>query len=358
MYLALASVYHPTWTPTAWQVYLCYVLAIIVATLQNTVLFKTLPYMLRMMVVYLTSAAFITLVVLLVRATPKRTAQEVFLTIVNATGWKSDGLVFLLGLLPAVTGINFFDAATHMTDEVPDPARQIPKVMIGTTLLAGFAGLPMVIVFMFCVVNEEALLAPIGGQPYVQLLLDSCRSMALTTLLTVFVLILYFVANATVMTTMSRVLWSLSESNHVIFSPFLAKVETKRQTPQNAILVSALLAILFGLLVLGPTTALNAMIGSAQICILTSYMVPIGLAVYNSAKLTAAPRSFNLGRFGIVIRAVSFLWMLLICVTLLIPLYLPVTGVTMNYSSAVLGGIALVYLLNWFLYARKRFVVI
>lgn len=56
------------------------------------------------------------------------TASQVFVEVVNETGWNSKGLVFFLSLLPGVTAINAFDAASHLTEEMTDPKRQVPQV--------------------------------------------------------------------------------------------------------------------------------------------------------------------------------------------------------------------------------------
>jgi choline transport protein len=48
-------------------------------------------------------------------------------------------------------------------------------------------------------------------------------------------------------------------------------------------------------------------------------------------------------------------WMVVMSVILCFPQYLPVTTTYMNYSSAVLGGVVLLFGLNWVFYASTRY---
>jgi len=282
---ALVDIAHPSFTEKTYQVYLVYVGAAAFSILLNTALFRSYSYLLRLMVLVVNGGAILTMVVLLVRASPKRSALTVFVDFVNVTGWSSDGFVFLLGLLPGITALSGFDSATHGTDEVPDPARQVPQVMVGTAALAALAGLPMAIVYMFCVLSEENLLAPVGGQPTAQLFVDSTASLALSIVLMVVLVVIFFIASGALTTTMSRVLWSLAEDRQLVLSPWLANVGGRHQLPVNAIYLTAILTCSFGLLSLGPTTALNAIIGSAAVCFFVSYMIPLCCVLRNRSKL-------------------------------------------------------------------------
>ncbi len=65
-------------------------------------------------------------------------------------------------------------------------------------------------------------------------------------------------------------------------------------------------------------------------------------------------RYINLGRFGVPLNIIAVTWALFATVWLCFPLYLPATGNTMNYASAVTAGTLIVASINWFAYSRKR----
>lgn len=353
--LVMVEIGQAHFTEQPYQIYLCYVAAAAFSVLLNIYLFKGYSLIMRAMMVVVNVGSVIIFVVLLVRASPKRSAYTVFIDFANATGWSSDGFVFFLGLLPGITGANGFDSSSHVTDELPDPATQVPKVMVGSVLLAGISGLPMVITFMFCVVNEDNLLTPIGGQPIAQLFLDSTRSTSLALMLMFIYVFVYFIACGALLTTFSRVLWSLANEHHVVMSPWLSKISTRRQLPENSIHFGAIFACLVGLLCLGPSTALNAILGSAAICFFVSYMIPIACILVDRSTLRSQPHYMDLGNVGIVLNWAAMAWMAVMSVILCFPQYLPVTTALMNYSSAVVGGVILIFGLNWIFYARTRY---
>lgn len=346
-----------SYVPQLWHVYMGFLAAAVVAVLLNVTFFSYYKHVMTLMVPYVDFVVLATFLTLLVRAHPKRSAYTVFVKLVNETGWSSDGWVFLLGLLPGITGINGFDAAAHVTDELPDPARQVPQVMLGSALLSAIVALPMVITYMFCVVNESALLTPVGGQPIIQLYLDSTNSKALALFLSVLLVIDFYIAGGgSVTTASSRTLWSLAQANHTIGSKWLAKISSRHDIPCNAIGFVAFLSCLLGLLLLGPSTVLNAILGAAAILFFLAYTIPIMCLVFNREVLRGRYRYFSLGyRMGLVINTVALAWMLLMTVVLCFPIYLPVTSSSMNYASAVVGGVLLVYGVNWLLHARRKY---
>jgi amino acid transporter len=345
---------NPSYVEQQYHVYLCYVAGAVLAVLMNIPLFKYYSMLMRVMMFAINAGALIVFVTLLARASPKRDAWAVFV-IVNETGWSSNGFVFLLGCLPGITAVNGFDSSTHVTDEIPDPATQIPKVMVWTSVLAGLSGLPMTIALMFCVVNEENLLAPIGGQPLAQLFVDSLDSKSLSLFLQSIYIIVFYIGCGALTTTFSRVLWSLAAERHIFFHDWVSALKGERQLPENAIYLAVTLSCAMGTLIFASSTVINAILGTAAICFFSSYMIPIACLLYDRKGLGDSKRTMNLGAVGPVLNWLSMAWMLLMSVVLLFPIYLPVTPSTMNYAVVVLAGIVFVYTLNWWLFARKNY---
>lgn len=221
---ALVQVCHSTFIVLPWHYYLGFVASALLGLAVNIPLFKWYPHLLSSLVVLVNAGGLFILIALLVRAHPKQSASYVFVDIVNATGWSSNGVVFFLGLLPGITAVTGFDTAAHMTDEVPDPTRQVPQVMLGGAVLCGLSGIPMILAYMFCIVNPENLLTPVGGQPVIQLMLDSFDSFALTVIGTLIFTLVFASTCASVMTVFTRSWWSFAREGGVPFSKFMAQV--------------------------------------------------------------------------------------------------------------------------------------
>jgi hypothetical protein len=74
-----------------------------------------------------------------------------------------------------------------------------------------------------------------------------------------------------------------------------------------------------------------------------------------SGKKTRLEGPYSLGRWGIVLNIVSFIYLVFICVVSNLPTVTPVTIDNMNYTSAATGGIMLVSLVFWIVAGRKKF---
>lgn len=59
----------------------------------------------------------------------KTDAEFVFTSFQNQTGWP-DGMSWMLGLLQSALSLIAFDVVLHMTEEMPNPARDAPRAMI------------------------------------------------------------------------------------------------------------------------------------------------------------------------------------------------------------------------------------
>lgn len=352
---ALVQVCHPEFVLQAWHYYLVYVAAAVVALAMNIPLFGFYSLAVKGLTWYINAGALFVLIALLVRAHPKASAAEVFTQFVNGTGWSSDGVVFFLGLLPGAAAVNGFDCATHMSDEMPNPARNVPKVMLGSALLSAPAGLLMVVVYLFCNVNPDGLLAPIADQPIAQLLLDALRSQPLTIVGLLIYMTCLLAACFSCMTTFSRVWWTLSREGGVPLSPLMSRVSDSRKLPVASILFSFFAVVLIGLIELGSATALNAILGSGVICIYISYIIPIACLLLDKRRHIRGKRSFSLGRAGWATNIIALAWMSMESVWLLFPTYQPVTASSMNYAVAVVACVVLVSAANWSFYSRKVF---
>ncbi|KAL2421941.1 Choline transport protein [Exophiala dermatitidis] len=352
LFFATGMIHDPNLDVQTWQIYLGYLACAVIALLWNWPLIGTLPYILKVMVAIINAAALYLFVSLLVRSHPKQSAHTVFIDIVNETGWASDGLVFCLGLLPGVTAVNGFDAPSHMSEEMPNPSKQVPQVMIGASLLSGSLGVPMIIVYMFCVTKPENLLAPIGGQPIVQLFVDSYRSYPLAVIASLYCALSLTVTAICDLTTFSRLWWAMARQRGVPLPKPISRVHQGWKLPVNAIIFGFIASCLIGLIQLGSTVALNALFAAAILFILTSYATPIALMLYRRKELPSE-RYCNLKGYGPVLNIISLTWIAFIFIWLCFPNYLPVTPQNMNYAILVFGATTILCSANWYIHSMK-----
>lgn len=353
-YLSFGMIVTSSFEPELYQIYVLSVATLGIATLFNTVGVRLLPGINAFMVVFLNSAAFYTLVVLVAKTSPKNSAHEAFLHVTNETGWSSDGFVFLLGFLPGLLTMSVPDAASHMAEEVPNPERTIPLVMFATTCLNAFGGLVMVFVIIFCTTHPENLMAPLAHQAALQVAVDAWDNKGWVITVAGIMIIVNSNATSALLTGASRLLWAFAKTGGLPAGQVFGRTNKRLQVPVIAVAACSTLAALLALLVFGPYTVLNGIFGCSIICLNVTYWVPIFLMLRKDRNALAKNRNFSLGRAGPYINAVALAWLTLTEVSLCLPSYYPVTASGMNWSPVVFIGFLVAIFGNWFI-VRGRF---
>ncbi|KAF1734782.1 Choline transport protein [Beauveria bassiana] len=293
----------------------------------------------------------------LASAIPHCSAHFVFAEFTNESGWASDGLVFFLALLPAVGCLSAFDNATHLTDELENPQKQVPQVIIGSFLMSYLTTIPMIVVYQFCNIEPESLLAAPGNQPFIQLMQNAFRSFAMTALGTSMIIFCFFIAGTAALISWSRLYWSFSAQGALPFSITMSKLSSRDALPINALCWNTVLICAIGAISIGSTTAMNALLGAANLCLLSAFAIVFGLMLYRGRKVLDPERWFNLGRWGDLIVWASLIWVIFISVMFCFPLYLPVTAEVMNWTSLVFAGVLILAGAYWLCVYSRRGIV-
>ena len=103
---------------------------------------------------------------------PHHDAAFVFTSFENKTGWSSNGIAWCLGLLTTTYGFVGYDAAAHMSEEMKNAARDMPRAMFGSVVVSGTLTLPYIIALLFSIGNIDDLLSSRTGSPITQLFVN------------------------------------------------------------------------------------------------------------------------------------------------------------------------------------------
>ncbi|KAB8217748.1 amino acid permease-domain-containing protein [Aspergillus novoparasiticus] len=342
------------YSPELWHVYICVLGAVTLSTLLNTIWIRMVPSITGFLIIFINSATVFLFITLLVKTNPKASASTVFLDIQNSTGWSSDGIVFLIALLPGGMVISMFDTATHMAEELPRPDKQVWQVMVLTNLMNAIVTIVMCLGLLFCLTHPENLLNPIGDMPILQLCWDAWpnRGFLITVILCYTIMNIF--ASVSLQYATSRVIWSFSKTGAFPFSSILSKVNTSLEVPVNSVIATGVIVTAICVLVFGPQTVQNGLFGTAGLFFVFAYLSPIMLLLKRGRKYIPQSRSFNLGRAGPLINILACCWGLTLAVFLCFPMYLPVTLETMNWTSVCAAGFSALVLGNWF-WVRSRY---
>lgn len=285
-------------------------------------------------------------------------AKDVFARWTNTTGWP-DGMAFILGLLQSTFGLTGFDAVTHMIEEMPRPSKNAPKVMVIAVILGSTTSFVFMVVILFCLRDWDEVLTSTTG-PLLQVYYQATNSKIGGTCLIVFNIGSMLFAAQGLTTVASRMLLSFVRDRGLgKLSRPLEPVHPKLKVPVWCILFVSGWVGCFGLIELGSSVALNAILSASLVFLQISYFVPIFLL------LIRGDRAFNnynndavwsLGKWRRPINAMALIFITVTTVVFLFPPFIPVTSASqMNFVVVVFGIVMVMCLATWLIDGRKHF---
>lgn len=117
------TLYHPEANPQRWQIYICYLIMLWICCF--TVMFaqRALAAISRVGSFFIVAGLLVTTIVCAIM--PSRTGSGyasndfVWKDWNNLTGYSSDGLTFLAGMLNGAFAVGAIDCVTHIAEEIP-----------------------------------------------------------------------------------------------------------------------------------------------------------------------------------------------------------------------------------------------
>jgi amino acid permease (GABA permease) len=352
--LSAISLWNEDFVANAWQTILMFWAVILVCALVNIFFSKYLDLINKVCIFWTAASVIIILIVLLTMAHNRRDAAFVFAHYdASASGWPS-GWAFFVGLLQAAYTLTGYGMVAAMCEEVQNPHREVPKAIVLSVVAAGITGLIYLIPILFVLPTVKDLLSVASGQPIGLIFKTATGSAGGGFGLLFLILGIAMFAGIGSLTAASRCTYAFARDGAIPGFRLWRKVNTRLDVPVYAILLSAAVDCLLGLIYFGSTAAFNSFTGVATICLSTSYGLPILISMIRGRR-DLKDSTFSLGAFGYAINAVTVCWIVLAVVLFCMPVSLPVTATSMNYASVVFAGFAAISIIWYFVYARKHF---
>ncbi|TGO35062.1 hypothetical protein BHYA_0172g00250 [Botrytis hyacinthi] len=346
-----------SYVPTRWQGMLFYWLVLLYSAAVNIWGSKILPHTnLASGILHL--AGFVAIMAVLGAMAPKHDADFVFTEVTNTSGWESDGVSWLVGLLSAVYPFLGYDAACHLAEEMPRPARDVPIAMVGSVAVNGILGLGYCIMLLYSLGDLNELLASPTGFPFMQLYQNVMNNTAGATIMVLVVCFIAVAANAAGCTSTSRTYWAFARDSATPYSKYFAHISPTTQVPVRAIVALTIVEMLLGLIYLGNSTAFNAIVSMSVLGMYASYLVPIiYMIIYGRKKIRKSQYGpFRLGdTLGLIVNVIAVVWLLVAIVFCTFPSVQPVTAQNMNYSVVVMGGWLFFGAIFYFCFGRREY---
>lgn len=212
---------YPTYGYERWHTTL---LTFAVATFSlffNTLLAKKLP-LLEGIVLFVHIFGFFAILIVLWVMGPKGDAAEVFTTFNNYGGWSNQGTSALVGIFGLILSLLGADAAVHMSEELRDASKQLPRSMILTTVVNGLMGFIMIITFCMVIGNLDDVINTPTLQPFIAVFYQATQSLAGTNAMSALIIFMQMFCNLSIVATASRQLFAFARDHGMPFGPWLS----------------------------------------------------------------------------------------------------------------------------------------
>lgn len=223
-----------------------------------------------------------------------------------------------------------------------------------TMLIGFFTVIVWTIAFMFSASDLDEVMA--SPTPYLTVYVQAIRDTRVAVFFTVWLWLAYFSATTSCYATSGRLVWAFSRDNGLPYSDFFRQVHPTLRMPVNATLLTAVFAIIYGLIYIGSTTAFNSFISVSILGLNVTYTIPQTIVAIRGRDKVLPPRPLALGKYtGLFCNIFSTLWISMYTVFYCFPTFLPVEASNMNYLSVIAVGVMLFIGLSWWLAKCKTF---
>ncbi|KAJ4338065.1 hypothetical protein N0V87_004213 [Didymella glomerata] len=338
-----------------WHTVLCAYLITLVAMVSNIYCPHILNKLSKAILAWNMLSFVVCLATILATNDHKQSPSFVFSDFQNFTGWTPPYAV-VLGLLQSAYGMCCYDAPAHMTEEIKNARKQAPRAIVMAVYMGFITGFAWLIALSFCIGDLDATATTATGVPVIEILFNSTGSVAGASALTSMISIICLVASNSLMAEGSRSLYAFARDQGLPFSDLLSKVSS-RSVPVYAILLTGLVQIAFNSIYFGTVTGFNTIVAIATQGFYLSYAMPLlaRIIAHFSGKKTRLEGPYSLGRYGIVLNIIGFLFLAFMCIIANFPSATPVDSENMNYTSAATGLIMLFSAIFWLTTGRKKF---
>ncbi|GLA54328.1 hypothetical protein AnigIFM63604_011864 [Aspergillus niger] len=357
MILAAASMQNPDYVPTNWQVYLLTVLVLIIHTAISSMPTIWVARVNSWGSTFNIIALIITLIAIPAGTTnePKfSSSRDVWGTITNLTDFP-DGVAVLMTFVGVIWTMSGYDSPFHLSEECSNANVASPRAIVMTSGAGGLLGWFLQLVVAYTVTDIDAVINSDLGQPWASYLLQVLPRKTALALLAL-TIISGFSMGQGCMVAASRVTYAYARDDCFPLSKYWKMVNTRTQTPVNAVILNGVLGILMCLLVLAGDTAIGALFSIGGIAQFVAFAIPIAIRVFFVGhRFRKGP--WHLGPFGPWIGGMGVAFVLLMVPVLCLPSATgsDLTPDLMNWTCLVWGAPMLGVTIWWVVDAHKWF---
>jgi choline transport protein len=341
------------WNPevdeTKWLIYCIFIAILAISSIPVFFFPRYLP-LIGNIALYLSFAGCFTIfVVALVTKQHTNPSSFILSSEFNTSGW-SKGVAWCIGITNAMYAYGGSDAAIHISEEIPNPGRIIPGIII-TTLVLGFVTVvPFITALLYGMVDMDAVAN--AASPAFELFRQVTGSSRTATFCTLWFVVQNFGSLCSQYVTCGRLAYAIARDNAIPYSNFWTVIDKKSEIPLRTTIASMVFCALYGLLYFASSTAFNSIVSSAVLGLNITYTIPQAiLVIHGREKLPK--RAFNLGNLGYFCNIMAPIILIFDGVFVCLPFTIPTTAQSMNYASVVIVGLFMIVIAMWFIIGKK-----
>ncbi|GAM90464.1 hypothetical protein ANO11243_085080 [Dothideomycetidae sp. 11243] len=347
----IVNLWYPDISGAQWQVYLTYLLVLALTLVPTFVVPQRQLDKMTQGSMYLSILGLVLVVLIVLIMGRGRYKPENLSTFSGSSGW-SPGVGWMLGIATGEYCFFGTGACVHLAEELPRPARRLPRVISNLTMIIGVATSVIWIIVILCVIQDISAVQA-ASVPNLEVMLQATGSKAAATFIQAYLTLLYYTCCPSQIITASRITWAFARDNGLPYSDYFKVVSKTYQIPVRTAMLSVVFCAIYGLLWIASTQAFNSLVNTAILLLNLTFTVPQGILLFHGRDRLPT-RPFSLGKFGYAVNAFSVVWLIVSGTFLCFPNSIPAELNTMNYNSVVIVGLMVIVIACW-LERRKKF---
>jgi choline transport protein len=261
-----------------------------------------------------------------------------------------------------------------MSEEIRNPAVNVPRAMVFSVLLNGGLGIGMLIATLFCIGPDvDAVLGSATHYPFMEIFHRAVGNVSGALTMAALITILNICATISFVATASRMTWAFARDRGTPGWRMLSRIEPCTTLPIISIGLTILIAVLLSFIGLGSAVAFNNVVSLSINGLYTSYLIGNTLLLWrrltgaigpyspHDRSLTNTPDAESLTwgpwmirePFGTIVNAFGCAYLFIMLIFSFWPITNHPLPATMNYSSLMCGAVA-IFSLVYYLYWGKR----
>lgn len=184
MVLEIVAFWYPDYSLQNWHQYLLYVAILWLAIGINIFAAGWLPAFNKMIfVLSVLTLAGTTISLFILSHETHMNVSWMFTNPTTNSGWSSDGFGFVLAVGNAVFAFLGSDCGAHLCEEIANPSRNVPMVIVFPLLVGLVTAFPFACALMYSINDMQAVLHSVAGLPLIEIYYQGTKSPVAASLL-------------------------------------------------------------------------------------------------------------------------------------------------------------------------------